>query len=90
MLRSKQIEGTDMTVFEPRLRDYLVAKEASEEDYTYALMGQMVRDAGGNAIGLEAVKDLPLRVFDLLNPIMSDLAGVSSDPLTKSGGSSTG
>ena len=89
MLRSKKIEGTNLVVYEPRLRDYLVAKSHPEEDYTYALMGQMVRDEGGTPLGFEGVKDLPLRIFDLLNPIVTELTGVSADPLTPSGGSST-
>jgi hypothetical protein len=95
-IQELQIDGTTFFVREPRVRDYMIARKAPEDEYTYALMGQMVLDQNHQAIGHEGILELPLRAFDQLNDAVNALTSQvvkkddAADPLTPSDGSSTG
>jgi hypothetical protein len=85
-----QVNGKKLLVREPRLRDYLRAKNGPEEDYTYQLMAGMVLDENGIELGYEGVMELPLTAFDEMNKIVSAMQAGEVAPLAPSDGSSTG
>ena len=90
-IQELQIDGQTFYVREPRVRDYMTAKNAPEAEYVYVLMGGMILNADKKELGREGVLELPLRAFDQLNKVVETLTAVKEDaaPLDQNGDSST-
>lgn len=76
-------------VREPRLKDYLRARKAEGSEFAFQMLAGMLLDEKGQELGLEAVENLPLRVFDELAKTVTELTEMKPGPLEPKEGSST-
>lgn len=84
------IDGETYRLREPRLGDYLRARKKEDEEFVFAMLAGMVLDENGNAIGEEAVLELPLRVLDAMSQTVTQFTAPRIDPLTTASASSSG
>lgn len=92
MLKIQELRLDDTTFYirEPRLRDYLKAKAADKDEYSFYLMAGMMLDADKKEVGLEFIYDLPLRHVETVNKVIEDFTKAEGEvPLIQSDDSST-
>ena len=89
-IQELNIDGEVYRLREPRLGDYLRARKKEDEEFVFAMLAGMVIGDDGNAIGEEAVMELPLRVLDAMSRTVSEFTAPKIDPLTTASASSSG
>lgn len=89
-IQELRLDETTFYIREPRLRDYLKAKAADKDEYSFYLMAGMMLDADKKEVGLDFVYDLPLRHIEFINQIIEEFTKAEGEvPLIPSGDSFT-
>lgn len=89
-IQELQIDGEIFRLREPRLADYLKARNKDETEFVFAMLAGMVLDENDQPIGDEGVLELPLRVLDAMSRAVGEFTAPRVDPLTNASGSSSG
>lgn len=92
MLKIQEItvDGDVFRLREPRVKDFLRAKNKSEEDFVVAMLAGMLLDEEGRELGQDAVENLPMRVLSELSHKVGEMSQAPADPLPTASASSTG
>jgi len=92
-IQELRIEGFTFRIREPRLRDFLSARNIpaeKQDEYVITMLSSMMVDENGEEVGKDYVLNLPLRFLDPLSALVADLTKTTPDPLPQSDGSSIG
>lgn len=89
-IQEVSVNGRSYRMREPRLRDYLDSKSVEGPEVMILFLSRMLLNDQDEAIGMEAVRDLPLKDFGALSDAANNLMSENSDgPLDQTNGSAT-